>query len=764
MIFFASASANQNDLVEKEVINAGGTDISTSSSGVEFSADLETAYRFCLNSRSATRVVVLVHRSEAMASTDDLYEYAQKLPWESWVNPDKTFAVTETVTDCRWIRNSHFAALRLKDAIVERIRQKFDGERPNVDRDNPDVVFHLHVNRNLVSFYIDFGGRDFTRRGYRKDQTEAVMGEFMAASILYRSDWYKNPDTFLDPFCGSGTICIEAALMATNTAPGLINPDRFAFLKLPIHDEEIWQKVLTEAEEAVKPCPCRVFGWDISTKAVEIAKANAARAGVLELIEFSVKDFTKVTEEDVKLLNSYYKGTEKEKTEEADNTAIVGNEHYGSIVTDPPYGVRLDSSKSALRNLYSQTGRIFYDMFGGWKISVLSSDAELLSYIEMKPERTNKIINGGLDCQLAHYYVFNEYERKALKEKADAKRAERLSQPLSPGAQMAYNRLVKNLATVGKEMAKQGVTCYRLYDADMPEYSAAIDFYEGKWITLQEYAAPSSIPEEDAARRLDELVLATERATGIDLENIYVKRRERQRGDNQYVRRSAPSASHFYMVQENGHHFSVNFKDYLDTGLFLDHRPVRKMIEKMADNKRFLNLFCYTGSATVHAAAGNALSTVSVDTSATYLDWAQKNMFVNGFSGLNHFYYKSDSIEYLKTSYDRFDLIFCDPPTFSNNKSRGTFDVQRDHVYLIRQCMKHLSKEGTLIFSTNFTRFRMDEELEEIYRIEDITEETIGDDFKRSGKIHKCYKITHKAVAPVERVRTRTVRKVSLKG
>ncbi|MCR4676076.1 MAG: bifunctional 23S rRNA (guanine(2069)-N(7))-methyltransferase RlmK/23S rRNA (guanine(2445)-N(2))-methyltransferase RlmL [Sphaerochaetaceae bacterium] len=741
MIFFASASANQNDLVEKEVLSAGGTDVTPSSSGVEFSADLETAYRFCLNSRCATRVLVLVHRSTEMASTDDLYEYAQKLPWESWINPEKTFAVTETVSDCRWIRNSHFAALRLKDAIVERIRNRFDGERPNVDRDDPDVVFHLHVNRDLVSFYIDFGGRNFTRRGYRKQQTEAVMGEFMAASILYRSDWYKNMGTFLDPFCGSGTICIEAALMATNTAPGLIDPDRFAFLRLPIHNQETWEKVLEEAENAVVPCPCRIHGWDISSRAIAIAKGNASRAGVSDLIDFEVRDFTKVTQEEIKALGE-----------------------GGSIVTDPPYGVRLDESKSELRSLYSQTGKIFYDMFGGWKISVLSSDVELLGYIEMKPERTNKLVNGGLECQLAHYYVFNEAEREALKEKAEAKRRERLSQPLSPGAQMACNRLMKNLSTIGKEMAKQGVTCYRLYDADMPEYSAAIDFYENRWISLQEYAAPASIPEEDAARRLEELVLATERATGIDLENIYVKRRERQKGDSQYTRRSAPSASHFFVVQENGHHFSVNFKDYLDTGLFLDHRPVRKMIQELSENRRFLNLFCYTGSATVHAAAGNALSTVSVDTSATYLDWAQKNMKINGFNGLNHFYYKSDSIEYLKNSYDRFDLIFCDPPTFSNNKSRGTFDVQRDHVYLIRQCMKHLSKDGILIFSTNYTRFKMDEELQEIYGIEDITEQTIGDDFKRNPKIHKAWKITHKAVSPREVIHKKTIRRVTLKG
>ena len=198
MIFFASASANQNDLVEREVREAGATDIRTSSGGVEFSADLETAYRFCMWTRCATRLLVLVHRYDQLESTDDLYDYSMRLPWENWLDPSKTFAITETVTDCHWIRNSHFASLRLKDAIVERIREKFNGERPDVDREDPDIVFHLHVNRNLASWYVDFGGRDLSHRGYRKGQTQAVMGEFMAATLLYRSDWYRALRSYLE--------------------------------------------------------------------------------------------------------------------------------------------------------------------------------------------------------------------------------------------------------------------------------------------------------------------------------------------------------------------------------------------------------------------------------------------------------------------------------------------------------------------------------------------------------------------------------------
>ncbi len=751
MIFFASASANQNDLVEKEVLAAGATDINTSSGGVEFSADLETAYKFAMWTRSATRLLVLVHRFDKLESTDDLYEHSKTLPWENWISPSKTFAITETVTDCRWIRNSHFASLRLKDAIVERCREVYGGERPSVDRDNPDIVFHMHVNRNLVSWYVDFAGRSLSHRGYRTSQTEAVMSEFMAASLLYRSDWYKRlqasftdpevaPPTLLDPFCGSGTICIEAALMASNTAPGLLKTDTFAFLKLPIHNQEIWASVVQQAKDAQREYKCTILGWDIDRRAVEISLDNSYAAGLADMVDFDVKDFTQITKEDLP-------------------------SELGYIVTDPPYGVRLDSGSAAIRKLYTSMGHIMNDVFSGWHITILSGNKELLGYIDLKPNRTNTFINGGIECQAAHYYVFSDEERQRMMEKAIERKQQRLSQPLSPGAQMAANRLKKNLASIGQAMKEQGVTCYRLYDADMPEYSAAIDFYEGKWISLQEYAAPSSINPEDAERRLEELILATERVTGIDYDDIHVKRREIQRGASQYNKKS--SNSHFMIANENGHKFFVNFEGYLDTGIFLDHRPVRKMIQDMCKDKRFLNLFCYTATATVHAAAGGALSTVSVDTNANYLDWAMKNMQANGFNTMNHFFYRDDCLAFLRENRDVFDVIFCDPPTFSNSKGRGSFDVQRDHGYLIRSCMRHLTNNGTLIFSTNYTRFKMFGEIYEDFIVEDITESTIGDDFKRNSKIHRCYLIKHRTeqaqyVEPTKK--TTLIRKVVRKN
>ena len=367
----------------------------------------------------------------------------------------------------------------------------------------------------------------------------------------------------------------------------------------------------------------------------------------------------------------------------------------------------------------------------------------------MKPNRTNSLFNGPIESQLAHYYVFNEEEKQEFIRRAEERKAQRLSEPLSEGAQMVYNRLRKNLARLEPILKEQKVSSYRLYDADMPEYSAAVDIYEHAHVHLQEYAPPASIPEEDAQRRLDELIQATERATGIDIERIHVKQRKAQKGKEQYEK--LDDEKNFFIMREHEHMFFVNFTDYLDTGIFLDHRPVRAMIEEQADKKRFLNLFCYTGTATVHAASGGAVSTVSVDASSTYLDWAIRNMEINGHKGMEHFYYKDDVISWLKDTHDMYDLIFCDPPTFSNSKMRREFDVYRDQKILIHQCMNHLTREGKLIFSTNFRKFKMEEELMTSYDVKDISEETIGEDFKRNQKIHFCWEITHKKVRPVQK-------------
>lgn len=723
MIFFATSAANQGDLIALEAKRAGSNDVKITSSGVEFSGDLAVGYRFCFQSRISSRLLMGLFIDEDVQSDDELYEATASLDWENYLDPEKTFKVSCTTQNCRWIKNNHYAALKAKDGICDRIKEKFDGARPDIEIEDPDIAIHIHIEGDIVKWYLDFSGENLSMRGYRGEQTEALLKEHLAAALLSRTDWRKtvqdgNPAPLYDPFCGSGTIAIEAALMASDTDPGLLRKKPYAFQKLKDYDENLFESIKQESiekrDKALEERDIRIFASDKSRYAIEISKAAALKAGVMDLIEFSTIAF-----EDVK----------------------VAPAEKGYIVTDPPYGERMRVEE--IDKLYQSIGDELQSVFKGWKATILTGNSDLLSNIDLKPDRTNALWNGPILCQAAHYTIFTEEEREALIQRAKEKKEARLSSPLSDGAQMAYNRIKKNLSEITPIMEKEGVTCYRIYDADMPEYNAAIDFYEGKWIVLSEYQAPDTIDRESAERRLNDLIYATERATGIDIENIYVKQRSQQKGTNQY--RRLASSNHQYIARENGVKFLVNFTDYLDTGIFLDHRLVRKMIQEMADGKRFLNLFCYTGTATLNAIKGGAISTDSVDTSNTYLSWMEKNLELNGFSTtMGNFLYKADAIEWLWDTYDRYDLIFCDPPTFSNSSDRRTFDVQRDQKRLIQAAMMHLAPGGTMIFSTNYTKFKLNDEIYEKYIVEDITEKTIGEDFKRNPKIHKCYLLKNK--------------------
>ena len=724
MIFFATSAANQGDLIAEEARKAGAERVRVTPSGVDFEGSLETGYRFCFETRISSRLLMGLFVDDDIISDKELEEATAMLPWEEYIDPTKTLKVTCTTQNCRYITNSHYGALKVKDGIVERIREKFNGERPYIEIHEPDLTVHVHIEDTTVKWYVDFSGENLSMRGYRGEQTEALLKEHLAAALIGRSEWRKsvndgNPLPFYDPFCGSGTIAVEAALMATDTAPGLLRKKPYPFESLPNFDKEAFDRVVEEAEErrrkAIDERDISIFASDISRTAVEISKAAALKAGVYDFISFSVQDFTKLEKPPVS---------------------------KGCIVTDPPYGERRTVRDIDL--LYENTGKVLQNVFKGWDATILTGNSELLSNIDMKPDRTNTLFNGGIMCQAAHYHIFTDEEREAMMQKALEKKKQRQAEPLTPGAEMAYNRLMKNLKEITPLMKEQGVECYRIYDADMPEYSASIDIYMGKWVVVSEYAAPDTIDPEDAKRRLGELVRATEKATGIDEDFIYVKERSRQKGKGQYTRLAANNK--MMVARENGVRFLVNFTDYLDTGIFLDHRPVRMMIQEMAKDKRFLNLFCYTGTATLNAIKGGALSTVSVDASSTYLAWMEENLKLNGYSTVfGNLLYKSDVIDWLWDTYDKFDLIFCDPPTFSNSKDRrGSFDVQRDHVKLIDAAAMHLSPGGTLIFSNNYRKFKLDPEVMEKYVVEDITEKTIGDDFKRDMKIHHCYLIRKK--------------------
>ncbi len=302
-----------------------------------------------------------------------------------------------------------------------------------------------------------------------------------------------------------------------------------------------------------------------------------------------------------------------------------------------------------------------------------------------------------------------------------------------------YNRLKKNLKQLHPYLKQHGITCYRVFDWDMPEFPLCIDYYEGR-IHVAEYKTRHQLDEHDYKLWLDDCTLAIREFFKVEDDAIFLKMRERHKGLTQYEK--VDSKKHFFEVQETGLKFLVNLTDYLDTGLFLDHRVTRKRVMLEAKGKHVLNLFAYTGSFSVYAAAGGAFTTTTVDLSSTYLNWAKDNFKINEIPVAKHQFIKSDAKEWVKQSPSRlYDIIILDPPTISRSKTTKTnFDIQLDHVELINNVLRHLTPGGTLYFSNNFREFRFDQQLIEASQIQDITLESIPNDF-RNKRIHNCWKI-----------------------
>ncbi len=309
-----------------------------------------------------------------------------------------------------------------------------------------------------------------------------------------------------------------------------------------------------------------------------------------------------------------------------------------------------------------------------------------------------------------------------------------------PDFQMFANRLLKMQRHIAKWARREGVTCYRIYDADIPEFPLAVDWYEGR-IHAAEYQRDHPLDEEEYRIWRSGCRQTLADTLQVPLEHIFFKSRSRQKGTAQYEKLGERRQE--FVVQEAGLQFKVNLSDYLDTGLFLDHRITRRMVRERAQGKTMLNLFAYTGAFTVYAAAGGAAATTTLDMSATYLTWAQENLRLNGLEGPQHQLVQTDVTAWLRhPPQEKYDLIVLDPPTFSNSKRmRHAFDIQKDHTYLINRCLQRLNPGGTLFFSTNFRKFRMEHEA--VWggaRIIDISAQTVPPDF-RNKKIHYCFEI-----------------------
>lgn len=689
--------------------------------GVSGQATLETAYRLCLWSRLANRVLLVLSHTK-INSADELYQAVLAIDWRDHLAVDGSFAIDFTGRGSG-IDNSHFGALKVKDAIVDALRDK-QGRRPDVSKKQPDVRIHAHIQRGHLTLAIDLSGDSLHQRGYRLQQGAAPLKENLAAAILQRANWpelAKQGYALTDPMCGMGTLLVEGALMAADMAPGL-KRSYWGFNGWLSHVPAIWQRLLSEAEQRAQEGlkkPLWIRGYEADPRLMQPARNNIERAGLSEWVKI-------------------YQG------ELASFAPQPDQGQKGLIVCNPPYGERLGDEASLLY-LYQHLGERLRAQCDGWQAAIFTGAPDLGRRMGLRSHKQYALFNGALPCKLLLFDIQPQYfVLTGNSEKHTQSDTSTISETarLSAGAEMVANRLKKNRKQLAKWLKAQDVSCYRLYDADMPEYAVAIDVYED-WVHVQEYAAPKSVDAEKAQARLMDALSAIPQALDIPPQQIAMKRRERQSGLKQYERQA--SKGEFLQVREGAAKLLVNLHDYLDTGLFLDHRPMRRRIFNEAKGKRFLNLFCYTATVTVQAALGGARTTTSVDLSKTYLDWARRNLSLNGFSD-KHLLVQSDVMQWLEKEQGQYDLIFIDPPTFSNSKRmQGVFDVQRDQRALIEGAMKLLAPNGTLYFSNNFRRFELDEQLTQLYQIEDISNQTLDPDFARNPKIHRTWKITQPA-------------------
>lgn len=699
------------EFLSLEIQSITGEPCQSIQGGVTCQASLHNVYKICMWSHLASKVLLPLVEFP-YKNEQEFYDKLRQIHWQQHIDVNQTIAIS-TSSDAAVQINTQFHTYRTKDAIVDYFKH-FIGSRPNIDVKNPDVRIHVHFGKHSVVVSLDLAGDPLHKRGYRVAQNEAPIKETLAAALLISVGWPDNTGpTLVDPMCGSGTLLIEAAMMQAKMAPGLIRK-QFGFERWALHDESLWQKVITDAiaQDQSEDFQFQIKGYDSDADSIQAALKNIKAAGLEGCIHVERRELSKFH-----LHNKLA-------------------EQGGVLVCNPPYGERLDKD-TQLIYLYRAMSRMLQTYCQSWQVAIITNQVEYADALQLENPATYKVYNGPIRCVLRSGQVV---PRPAQFELHSLKLSDVGASQL-PAPDLA-NRLRKNIKGLSKWLKQVQVCAYRLYNSDIPEYNFAIDWYNGH-LHVQEYAPPKSVDVEKAKKRLDDGIDTIKALFDVPHSHIHIKSRQRQKGKQQYQKLNEVKRT--FLVEEQGALILVNLDDYLDTGLFLDHRPTRYRIQQLAQGKRFLNLYCYTGAATVHAALGGAKSTVSVDMSGTYLNWARNNLYINGCAEATNELIRNDCMAWLRATNRQFDLIFLDPPTFSNSKRmKGYFDVQAAHEELIDLAMKRLEPGGLLIFSNNFNRFKLAEGLSERYQVEDVTRSSIPPDFERGSPIHRCWEVSFK--------------------
>jgi 23S rRNA (guanine2445-N2)-methyltransferase / 23S rRNA (guanine2069-N7)-methyltransferase len=757
MDFIATCARGTEEVLAQELRAERVRGVEPGVGVVRFAGTLEDAYTACVWSRVASKVLLPIAEFPVRdADGDALYEGVSTISWLDHLGPEQTLAVDCVVSGDR-AAHTRYLALRTKDAIVDQLRAR-TGSRPNVDTEAPDVRVHVHLGDGIASVAIDLAGEPLHRRHYRPKGARAPLKENLAAALLMMAGWSREREVLLDPMCGSGTWLIEAARMVADVAPGL---DRryFGFMGWRGHEDDLYRRVQAEAHtrarrgrEADGQRPVTIVGSDVDEEAVALARRGATLAGVERLVRFERRPL----------------GEARPPREWRDHAEGA----RGLVIVNPPYGERLGEGV-ALYRLYEELGDTLKQHFAGFDAWVLAGNATLVKRVGLKAKRRIPVWNGPIECRFLHYPLVARgvsavtldpaarEDNEPAKPSPVAPEAAAAAAPAAPSgpawrrpsaeAVMFENRLRKNLRTIPKWAEKQGLGCYRLYDADIPEYNVAVDVFlteKGRAALVHEYGAPRSVSEADAERRLRDAMMVVPKELDIDPERVHLRVRQRSRADlargrggpGQYERR-APAREVIEVVEEQGLRFEVNFGQYLDCGLFMDLRTLRNTLRDECRGLYVLNLFAYTCTASVYAAAGGAREVVSVDLNSNYLDWGVRNFELNRIPTRPHLFERADCLRWLSGSRGRFDRILLNPPSYSRSKSmQGDFDVTRDYPALIADAASRLAAGGVLYFVTHARGFQLDPAKLPGLVVKDIHEQTLPRDFARSP--HHAFRIT----------------------
>jgi 23S rRNA (guanine2445-N2)-methyltransferase / 23S rRNA (guanine2069-N7)-methyltransferase len=739
-------------LLARELEAVGAVDLRIGRRTIEFStrpgAEKETLYRAVLESRMAIRVLEPLGRFR-VESPESLYRALGDIDWTEQLKTSDTLRVDAAIHDT-FTTHSLYAAQIVKDAVVDQLRTP-SGKRPSVQLRGATLRLALHLVGEVATIFRDAAGRSLHQRGWRMGEVEAPLSEVLAAGILGIAGWWRpgeaaatSGEPVLDPLCGSGTFVIEAATIAAGMAPGLWRARRKAhgFFRFRDCDKPLVHKLVAELEARVVEPTGSFQASDLDAQAVEAARACAAAAGVAQSVVIAQHHFEEVQPEGPP----------------------------GLVVTNPPYGERLPLPRAGA--LFRRLGDWLVQRCGGWRAAILAPDTPAAGQLGLRPAQRVPLMNGPIACRVLEVEI---RERSPPPTPAHPPlplgegRGEGASAPAPDSGQKARSgsdgtpghvrkharpvgdqlgdfrrRLAKRFKHLSKWARRQGIEAFRIYDRDIPEIPLVIDWYAG-WLHAAEYERPHDRTEIEHDVWLDKMIEAAALELGVPVHQTFLKVRKRQRAGGQYEKVGERQA--IVAVHEGGLEFEVNLSDYLDTGLFLDHRQTRAMVRAEAEGKRFLNLFCYTGSFSVYAAAGGAAETTSVDLSNTYLEWTRTNLSTNGFKDAGrHRTVRDEARGFLEHRAKRgelpFDLVVCDPPTFSRSaKSETPWDVDRDHADLLELVAKNLTPGGVVYFSTNFRRFHLAEErLSQLFTIREITRQTIPEDF-RNDRIHRAWRL-----------------------